>query len=82
MQAGQLLPHAECGAPPPAASAWLTGGGIALSLASALAAAAARRGQAAPRRFLAGLGLLIGLLFAFAMLLQLLATLLVDPCAR
>ena len=83
-QLGQLLPEPDCG-----------GGFRSSTLSSALAVPASllgawlsyrvsglRRRHAGMAGFIGSLGTMLGLLVAFALLLQALSTLLVSPCAR
>jgi hypothetical protein len=82
-QLGQILPYAECGArirP----SMIFAGIGVVVALGSAWLSwrgAAGLRGQEA-MRFTGGLAALMGLLFAFALLLQAAATLVISGCER
>lgn len=84
VQLGQVLPYPECGAgirfgiPLSALAMLLSLGGAALSWR----VSGLRRHGAGMLGFLGSLGALMGPLVAFALLLQLLAGLLVPPCAR
>lgn len=83
MQLGQILPYAECGARI-RASTLFAAIGMVLTLGSAWLSwrgAAGLHGQQA-MRFTGRLGALMGLLFAFALLLQAAATLVISACER
>jgi len=82
-QAGQLLPYAECGAALPA-GALLSGLALLVSLGGGALSwrVSGLRGGAGTPGFLGSLGLLMGLVVGFALLLQAMSGLLVDPCAR
>jgi hypothetical protein len=83
MQLGQILPYAECGATI-RPSAIVAGVGVLLALGSAWLSwrgAEELRGQDA-LRFTGRLAALTGLLFAFALLLQTAATLVISACER
>ena len=80
-QAGQILPYVDCGRQ----ASWtpLTATlSCALAIAAGAISMAGRSRLAATQRFLAGLGGLLGLAFAFALLLQAVASSMLDPCAR
>jgi hypothetical protein len=82
-QLGQMLPYAECGArfrP----SMVVAGLGVVLSLAASWLSwrSAAGLRQQEAMRFTAWLSVLLGLLFAFALLLQATATLVLTGCER
>ena len=82
-QLGQILPYAECGARI-RASTLFAAIAMVLTLGSAWLSwrgAAGLRGQQA-MRFTGQLGALMGLLFAFALLLQGAATLVISACER
>ncbi|MBC9177483.1 hypothetical protein IBL25_11085 [Roseomonas ludipueritiae] len=82
-QLGQILPYAECGASI-RPSTFLGAAGVLMALASAWMswrAAAGLRGQEA-LRFTGQLSALMGLLVAFALLLQTAATLVISACER
>ncbi|WP_426954387.1 hypothetical protein [Muricoccus radiodurans] len=83
-QLGQVLPYAECGGPWPA-SAILSAVGVLLSLGGAAMSwrvSGLRQGGSGCTGFMASVGALVGVLTAFALLLQSLSGLLVSPCAR
>lgn len=80
-QLGLMLPYADCGS--------ASHGSIILSFAAFLMAAASAlisfRGHAHASRtslFIMRLSVLVGLAFAFALILQGAATLLINPCER
>ncbi|MBP0445405.1 hypothetical protein J8J14_11500 [Roseomonas sp. SSH11] len=83
-QLGLTLPYAECGAslrPGP----FLSGAAVLLSLLGAWLswrASGLRRSGAGMPGFIGSLGALTGLIIAFALLLQSLATLVISACAR
>ncbi|MBB4187029.1 hypothetical protein [Sinorhizobium terangae] len=81
-QLGQILPYADCGA----GVSWSTVASfvaVAVALAGTLVSHA-RFGPSEPRAilFIAKLNVLAGLAFAFALLLQAAAAMLLDPCLR
>ncbi|MCZ4091332.1 hypothetical protein [Sinorhizobium psoraleae] len=78
----QILPYVDCGA----GTSWsvvASFGAAILALAGALVSHR-RFAQSEPRTklFIARLNVLVGLAFAFALLLQGAATMLLDPCLR
>jgi len=88
---GQVLPHSECGGPVPT-SALISVAAAALALVGAHLSWRVSRARAATdphqmegrasMRFLDQLGALIGLTFAFALVLQSAAGFIVSPCER
>jgi hypothetical protein len=88
---GQVLPHAECGTPIPA-SALISLAAIAVALIGAFLSWRASRTRVsnqphylegrASMRFLDQLGTLVGVTFAFALVLQSAAGFIVSPCER
>jgi hypothetical protein len=81
-QLGQILPHSDCG-----------GGSVWTAVAAFAAAAVALGGALLSQRrhaemvsrselFTTRIAVVLGLIFAFALLLQGAATVLLDPCAR
>lgn len=81
VQAGQLLSYIDCST----RTSWSTltaALALALALAAAAASLARRNHVAGTGCFLANLGGLVALTFAFALMLQMAATLMLDPCAR
>lgn len=83
-QLGQVLPYAECGGDF-RASLLFSGLGIGLSVLGAYASwrgSALRGAPTRPFAFIGSLGALLGLLFAFALLLQGAAAMVLTGCER
>lgn len=80
-QIGQILPYHDCETRMPS-SAFMVAGGIAVTIAALLLSSSDKRMSGRSNIFIGRLSVGIALIFLFALALQALAAVMLDPCQR